>query len=746
MKSFLRRVAVAACLVCLVGGAPSRVAAEGISAYAELNYSLIDTTTKDQTGSSKSSGSSLQQRYNLTLDKSFYPTLRLFAGGIFERVNADSETDGITSTSEATKILPTVDLSMNNPVIGSGIGFSRREESSTTQGVSSPTLFFDSYNGRINWKPQDFPSLDILYSRFDNYDENRTGQDSTAETYNVSSRYKPVQGLDMNYQANFTSLTDKLNLVESQSQTHGLRTVYSDVFFKDLLTVSSSYNIAYQSSTTTATGTKAGQLPPEPKAIDTLYRAATTLLDNPLTTPAFTSANAQSTLNQLIAGPSVSAVPDRENLGMKFTLSPSVNIIRLSTAIVTRSPGYQLTLPDYARVNALFNGRIRLYTSTTGDAWTLVDPTRVTVSFGSFTNQITGQPSLAFQLQFPSVTPANYLKVEIVPVANDPIVDIVQTISVTRVEAFLQPEKIIPRSTQLAGIYDLNLKARLASVPIVYYDMSFTLNHEKGDETSSVRYMVVNGLSLNHRFNRIFSTTGRLAREDAGDQAGKRSSNSLSVSLMANPLPTLTHSLTYSFRQDNDPGNSRTQQSIFVANSAELYRGANVSLTGGWSSASDSTGIDQKNLLATMGVNLQPHKSVGINMSLTNSQGWTTGGGKPDQYTFTRTGDFSLTYNPIQSIYLFGGYTLNAQNGRELLTTQNFGGSWSPFRDGALVLNVSYREALDNVTKERTLTQSVRWNIRPGSYLDVSYLITSSDGSTQNSDTQSFNTSLRMSY
>lgn len=101
----------------------------------------------------------------------------------------------------------------------------------------------------------------------------------------------------------------------------------------------------------------------------------------------------------------------------------------------------------------------------------------------------------------------------------------------------------------------------------------------------------------------------------------------------------------------------------------------------------------------------------------------------------------------MPGIYLFGSYTINAQKNRKTQTTQSIGGSWSPFRDGALLLNTSYRENIDNSgNKDKTMVQSLRWNIRSGWYLDVSYVLTNGTSTTQTTDTQIFSTSLRMSF
>src|SRR6185369_8103123 len=110
-----------------------------------------------------------------------------------------------------------------------------------------------------------------------------------------------------------------------------------------------------------------------------------------------------------------------------------------------------------------------------------------------------------------------------------------------------------------------------------------------------------------------------------------------------------------------------------------------LSLTGGGSMASDTTGIDQKSLTVTSGLNMQPHRNLSINLSASDSRAWSSTTGKAESFSTTQSGDLSVTFNPLPSIYLFGSYTINAQTSRKTQTARSIGGSWSPFRGGALL-------------------------------------------------------------
>lgn len=751
-------------MICLFLVVPAVAIAEGISGYAEYNYSLLDSNSTETSGTTMTENSSFNQRYSLTLDKNVFPTLRFSVVGSFENNASDSDVNGQATTSSSSRINTSADLSYSNGVFNGGGGFSRRQETSKTSGSPSSTIFFDSYNGRFGWRPEDLPTLDLLYSTFNNYDEHRTAQDSTAATTTLSSRYKPHDTLDMSYSANYSTLDSRLAGLESQSLNQSLRTAYSDTFFKERIAVSSSYNIATQDTKTLNTGggtTGTGLLPLSQRTVNQLFFATSALTDNAATTPSLGGAqnqNSVSTVSDIVIS-AVALTPIRNNIGLKSSFS-GINVIRMPVTLGT-IVGHVITPQDYADISRAFRletaatSRVKIYQSSSFDGtnWKLLPA--AAVSFGVLSNPLTGTLSDGFEIRLGETVPANtIIKVEIESVQSVTINTFIQKITLAVPEVYLQDT--IPlqpgqskSSSQISGLYNMNLKARLLNIPAIFYDIGFNLDHTKSDSQAfTYRYSVVNGLSVNHRFSSTIGTSARLAREDAVDPvAGPRSSSSASISLTAQPLPTLTQSVNYGYRQETDAGVTKNTHSANLSNSAELYRGISLSITGGGSMASDTTGSDQKSLTVTTGLNMQPHRNLSINLSASDSRAWSSGADKPESFSSTQTGDLTVSFNPLPSVYLFGSYTINAQTSRKTQTAQSIGGSWSPFRGGALLLNTSYRENLDNSgNKDSSIVQSLRWNIRSGWFLDVSYLISKDATTTRTTDTHVFNTAVRLSF
>lgn len=739
------------CLVgvfCLVAAAPERATAEGLGGYLEYNFSKSNGEQRDSSGTSTTTNSTtLQQRYSLAMDKMIYPNLRFSAGGYLERTESDFDNSGQSTNSTLSKFNPYADLNLSNQVISSGLGFSRREETISTEGGASATTIVENYNAKFGWKPEGLPSLDLLMSRLNSYDANHVSQDIVSDTINLNSRYKPVQELDLSYQGSLNTLNDNLTGLEVQSLTNSMRFAYGNQFFSDRVALATSYNISTRVNDVTPGGS--GEVRTYLRPNRGYSTTIEDLVYNPDRYTVVTTANVNP--NLLDKGAQVTLATKsgfRTNSNVVMVLESAFNVSINEIRVFVTVDNSDNDIP------AIFSSRFgwKVYASDDGLTWTEVGP--VTSTFNSLRNTIGNEIRHGFDLTFPTI--ANKRYIQVVTVAQE-ITDAnyggisPANISVYNVEPyfveFLQPGQTKTTHT-LSGLYDLNLKVKLLEEPSLFYDMTFTLDHSSNDTMSSERYLVLNGLSMNHRFNSKLAGSARLAREDSIDPERTRSSNTLSLALSATPLPTLNHSLVYSGRVEEDNGASKVQNSLFLTNTAELYRGVNVNLSAGGSMGRDEVGVDQKSLLITAGASLQPHRALSVNLSFSDSRQWLTGGGKPDQYIYTQLGDISSTFNPLRSVYLFGGFSFIAQNDKKTEYTRNLGGSWSPFKDGALLLNLSYRESVATASEEtnRAFVSSLRWNIQSGSYLDVSYLITRDSSISQTNDARTFSTSLRLSY
>ena len=364
-----------------------------------------------------------------------------------------------------------------------------------------------------------------------------------------------------------------------------------------------------------------------------------------------------------------------------------------------------------------------------------------------------------FELTFAAVTTryikavVNPLPLQVVPPVNFDV----NNVLVTRLEALVRTPvgQIVQNqghtSTSQSGLLNMGgrvLLLNVPSLPVVTYDVNFNYNFARSDSGTLTNYYLANGLSASHRFNEFLSGRARVSREDSEDARESKTSYGYSAGLEARPLSTLTHSLTYSGRYESTSGKSTTTNSVFLTNSAMLYQGASINLSGGVSLASGSDGISNFNTIISCGANLVPHPSLSLNFNFSDQRSQQSGGGKPESSNYSRSGAMSVSYTPFETISIFGSIGFSAQQDTATTVTKAFGGSWSPFRDGALQFNVSYNESVTTAGDQRvrSVSPSLRWNIRTGWWLETTYTYQTATSSTVETTSDTITSSLRMAF
>lgn len=700
--------------------------ADGINGFVELNYNALDTTARDATGlSTESKQSSILERYNLTLERTLYPYLKLRAGGLFEKTITNVRTDDAETRSSITKINPSIDFTLNNPFITAGVGYNEREVKQETRGLPSSTTIRDTYNALFGLKPEGLPTLDTLFMRTDTYDKARLFQNNENDYFSLSSRYKPVKDLDLRYQFTSNEAKNLLTDVDVKVLTQTGRATYSGRFFHNRISLYSSYNISRQeteaptlqlfpfSGLSAISDTPAnGALDPNPALIDGDFTASSGI-----------------NIGQL---PSQGGDTRQRNMGLDFVVATEVgNLLVWVDREIPASVANKFTW--------------EIYVSSDNQNWG--SPVK-TISDAPFAQVL---DKWRFELNFTNVT-TRYVKVATRPLAVTVIVPPgsadMSNIYVTELQASIQrvPAQVMEKTTRTTQIYDLSARARLLDNPYLYYDFYYW--HTKTEPTGLTRYILSNGLSLSQRLSRVFTGTARIAREDGEETAGKRVSYVYSASLMAVPLPTLSHSLVLSGRTENIAGKSSDTDSVFLNNSAELYRGVNVNLSGGVSSATSETRQKTDNTILNLGVGLVPHRTMTVNLNYSDTKTSQSGGGMEETSGFARRSEASVSYNPWSTVYLFSSMGIVSQKDMKTSRVQNYAGTWSPFPGGALQFNFSYNENLrsEDNGRDTVITPSIRWNIFRRAFLDVSYLVMKSESLSQTTESKSFNANLKLYF
>jgi hypothetical protein len=696
---------------------PRPAIADGIGGFLELNYSNTRTDTEDETGvNTKTKTGSFNQLYDLSLSKTFYPNLFLNAGGTFKNSEIQSYVDDEGSESSTTSIRPFVDLTLRNPVFTAGGKYNMREVKTSGTDSDQLTTINENYSAVFGWRPAGLPSLDMRVDTTNHYDKDRVIQDTVNDFFSLSLRYIPeyeqLSGLDVRYQPTYTKINNRLDDVITTNLTHNGRLTFSDTFYNRRVSLSTSYNIAHteaEITTSSTTGEIFTQLFPF---------SGLSVIDD---TPDEGALNANSDLidGNLAEGAGINigrGDTQPRNIGLDFVTASEVNVIYVWT---------NRELPSQIANSFSWD----IYTSQDNQNWTLLSTVPVAI-FGSFQNR--------FEINFLNVK-TRYIKVVTSPLSAaeaalapgfaDP-----DNIFVTEIQAFLktsssQIERSVHDSTT-NHIYNLDVRARILDVPTLFYEFSYFLTKAASSFTNST---LSNGLSVSRSFGSDITTQARVSREDTVLQEDNGVSYLYNASVTARPLQTLSHTLNYSGELQETGDEKTNSNSIFLNNSAELYKGVNINLNGGVSFQRKNSGENTRNMTFSFGSGIVPHRRLAIDLYFSSADIRQTGGER-DMSDTTQRETVGVSYKPFDTMYLLVSFE-RIKTDSAAQDLMNYGASWSPFPDGSLQFTFSYNENLNSDGEKVTLiSPNVRWNISRRTFLDLSSQYLKSESVSQTSD------------
>lgn len=704
-----------------------------VSGFMEWSYGLGRTEAETETDKTETESSSFVQRYNLALDKRFYPNVVLTLAGLFERGDAESRTDGENSSTTFMNIFPRADLSLTTPLYSAGLQYGRRYEIARAGGLKT-TNIQESYGAALGYRPDDLPSISAVLSRQHNFDKEREFNDIVTDSAIVGLFYRPVPELALTYQTSYRQSEDRIARAEGTDFTNSGRVSYSTQFLQRRVSVATNYAFSIQESERKSeTGGPSNIfsdfiVPNRGLSLLTAnLTALSQLLDNSLLIDSGTGASAGIDL-----GTAPLITPgDFWNIGLDFGGLRDVDFLRVW---IDRS----LRNTD---IPGLFTWSV--YVSDDNSTWTqILAPTPA--PFDGFNN--------FFQISFPRQR-TRFIKVVVnnLPAGTtDPTGTVnVANVFVTEIQAFTSQTVqagTTAKSTNTSHTFDFNTRVMLLSRPYVFYDFNYW--YARTEPGGFSRYAFANALSASHQFSRVFSGSARVAREDSKDDTNKTVSYLLNASLLATPLPTLSHSLNFSIRQEEVNGASQDSWVVALNNAAELYRGVSVSLSGGVTQAKQATGEKTEGTFLAGGASLVPHRNLTVNISYGETTSKTTGGTgiaqRGESTNNSRSGTITAAY-AVRNIYITAGLGYFEQTGQPSNVTQNYSIGWTPLRDGTLQLSVQYLESLASVsnTKERLFSPILRWNINPKTSFTLSYSVSEAESTGQRTTGSALNATLR---
>jgi hypothetical protein len=625
---------------------------------------------------------------------------------------------------------------MRTALFTAGVNYARREEKNSVVGFPSSTDITEAYTGLFGWRPEGFPSLDLRFVRTNSFDKERLVRDDTDNLLTILSQYEPGRGVGLQYRGSYSNHKARLDDLESTSWNHDARVTYDGKFLGDRGAVSTSYEITRRSTEVASGGSGEVSFPLVP------FAGLSSTDDTPSEgavdpNPALIDGNTTAGAGVNIGLPPVGGDTKPRNIGLDFFVGTEMNELFI---YVDRD------IP--AEIAASFSWDI--YTSQDNLNWSL-QASLVTAVFVPFQNR--------FEIRFPGVQ-TRYIKVVVNPLSLAvPGASGFPDIFVTEMQALLTQAAADVAKKVESTTHNLSLdgRVRLLNTPGLYYEASYFLVETVGAGTSKI-WALSNGLSLSHRFSRVFAGSARFAREDSFERLGTTHAYVYSALINATPLPTLSHSLTFSGRTEENPEGSQNSNGVVLYTAAELYRG--ISVNGSWGltlGSSTDLGIERtaRSTLLNIGASLTPNPrlSIGLNYSSTNTI--TKGGGLPETSLPNSRADVTVTFRPFPLLYLVGSWGWVDQLDRKT-TVQNYNISWTPFPGGQLQCALTYTENIQSGSttnpgllsdlsgKVRILLGSVRWNITPKSYLQVSYQVTDGSSVTSRNKITILETTLRV--
>ena len=717
-----------------------------LNGYVDINYSHLDTTSKSE-GSNETEQESddFRHQYNFNINKNIFPQIRLLANTIFEQRISRSRFDGELTDSKTTIVRPLIDLTLRDKLYTAGISYNRKSEKNDTDNSPGKTNINEEYNTVLGWKPVGLPSLDMRYKKTNTFDKRRSDRDVTDDFYQVFSIYEPINNLKLRYQGDFDNTEDKISKIEQKNISHSGKGALDLKFFKDRVSFYSSYDISRRSTETIFSDLTSG-VAGEGKILLSPFAGLTGLDDTPLE-GSLNSIDSPSP--QLIDGDTSTVVASSEvnigfvagdrklrNLGIDFSIKTEVDTIYVW---VNRE------LPSKAASYFFWD----IYISDDNENWTLWDKASSPAVFGPFENR--------FIVKFPAVE-TRYIKLVVKPLSESvafsiPFFEDTDKIFITEIQSFItisstSNSKKRDKFVVTSQFYNADGRVRIFDTPYVYYEISYFLSKSDGIQ-SNKKSNLSNGISINHNFWKIFTGNARFAREDIEDNSEKSFAYVYNASLNATPLPTLYHNLSFNKRYEKNSEGKTDRNSVVLYNNVELYKGLNAFVSGGYSFSTFEDNTKQVSNNFDFGANIIPHPSVNININYSASDSEKTGGGIPESSTYSKRSELLVSYRPFSTLYLVGSWSKLSDSGAEGRDiTQRYSVNWAPFPNGQLQFGFQYDEEKRTIDNQlnKLIRPSLRWNLSPSTYLDISYLIIESDSDFTNSESKVFSVNLRISF
>ncbi|MEK7705386.1 MAG: hypothetical protein AAB426_10540, partial [Myxococcota bacterium] len=638
--------------------------------------------------------------------RSLFPTMRFGAGGVWDLQHHRPERGELTASDEARGSLH-ANLLWGGPLLSLAAAATHRQDRIKTVGAPRVGAVDDAYSVVANYSPTELPQLTARFTLGEDHDLDRRAVDRQSKSWYVSTTYAEIEHVDARYTYTWTAPTDRLLETSSTQQRHAGRLGYSDRLFEGRSAVQLDYNVSAISTDLQRAGrgvlsdqvfpigglTLVESFPFDPEQAQLVPEPA--VIDGDTTTPVAIDLGTSRALG---------GDTEARDIGIQLAdLRSTVNRVWVWVdAALSAEVAAALTWTAYVSSDNL--------------TWTSV-PITEAVTFGTFQNR--------FEIGIAD-TRATYLKVVTRPLpaaaTSDPAF---ASVRVTEIQVFnLRLATDVPRHEgtlehSLAGA----ARTRLLRDEELYHDVACRVIWDRRAGVATTLYQVSNGLMYAKALRYGVVTNARLARADTDHGAGRAGVLSFSAGATASPLPRLLHNLIYSGTRTDGVGGAGITQAVSFTNHAEPFRVIALE-----ASATQSLGHlygkqRTSGQALSCSASVTPHPSTAFGVTYGVSRTTVRARQAPTLRIGFETAGLSMSTNPVRSLYVSGGISRAHSRGQRPRTIGNAGAGFSPFPGGALQLNFVYSESVETETGGRTrmVSPTLRWNIRPGTFLDAAY-------------------------
>lgn len=685
---------------------PLAAAADSFSGYVEENLQSSKLELTDSTGAtSAQDGWQWTQRYRLALDKTLWPTLRLNAGGLFERTLGDTTGDFQTSL-VARDWNGYGNLLWTLQTLQLAVGYQRRE----AYGAGSLGLLHDEYTLLANFRPEGLPWLFLRLARPHTFDSTGAAQDLLSHDGLFSATWKPIRPLDLGYSVSYTNPRDEVRGSDSTSWLQTANVLYSDRLFggRSQVSLSAQGNRRITEVRSSGNGGTFETLQAPIGGFSLVETGAATRARDKLL------ANSALINGDLVASSGV-------NLGTNAS-TPTDDFVdigaQFADAATTVNTFYVWVDRDLT-VEVAQALQFEVWKSDDNDTWVQVPVVK------QFPAQfVTLQDR--FEITVPD-TQSRYLKVVTKPVTSSVTTDPrFKDVFVTELQlVWIRP---LPGNRQVdtANGSVLSASARTMIVQSINLAHDFSLyvtTQQRPRLDTAVVWLVLNGLSASRQLNETWLASARVARQDANQLRGHEGTFLYSASLAATPRPTLTGSLVYSGQNQTVREGTLNTNALSLFTQMTPYQGIGLSGNLTYSIADNLAQQTLTTDAATITATLQPHPRLGFSGSFAHTATVSEGGGLPRSTLLNNRIDGTVTFTPVRALFASITATRLIQAPANV-TLANAALSFNPFPGGDLQFGGSYNETLDaDDSRTRFFGPFVRWNIRRGTVLNVNYTI-----------------------